>query len=86
MSRIGKKEIQIPSGVTVELHGAKVVVKGPKGELSEVIRPEIKTVVDGSTVKFEKAIESKETNAYWGLSRALVASMITGVTEGYQKN
>jgi large subunit ribosomal protein L6 len=85
MSRIGKKEIQIPTGVSVELQGAKVVVKGPKGELSEVIRPEIKTVIDGDKIKFEEAIQSKESNAYWGLSRALVASMIKGVTDGYEK-
>ncbi len=85
MSRIGKKEILIPAGVSVELQGAAVMVKGPKGELSTVIRPEIKTIVEGSTVNFEKAIETKDTNAYWGLSRALVASMIKGVTEGYEK-
>lgn len=85
MSRIGKKEIKIPTGVSVELQGSKVVVKGPKGELSQVIRPEIKPLVEGDTVKFEKVSDSKESNAYWGLSRALVASMIKGVIEGYEK-
>jgi large subunit ribosomal protein L6 len=85
MSRIGKKEILIPAGVSVQIQGATVVVKGPKGELTTSIRPEIKPILDSDILRFEKAIESKNTNAYWGLARALVASMIKGVTDGYEK-
>jgi large subunit ribosomal protein L6 len=85
MSRIGKKPILIPSGVTVTVEGSNVTVKGPKGELFQRIRPEIAVKISDSQVTFEVARETKETNAFWGLSRALVANMIKGVTEGFEK-
>jgi large subunit ribosomal protein L6 len=85
MSRIGKKEIVIPQGVTVTLNGQLVNVKGAKGELSYTLRPEIGMTLVNDKINFSVIKETKEANAYWGLSRALVASMIKGVTDGYEK-
>ena len=85
MSRIGKKEIIIPQGVTVTLNGQLVNVKGTKGELSYELRPEIGMTLVEDKINFSIRKETKEANAYWGLSRALVASMIKGVTDGYEK-
>lgn len=85
MSRIGKKEIVIPQGVTVTLNGQLVNVKGTKGELSYTLRPEIGMTLADDKINFSVKKETKEANAYWGLSRALVASMIKGVTDGYEK-
>jgi large subunit ribosomal protein L6 len=76
MSRIGKKPIAIPSGVTVTLDGQTVSVKGPKGELSW-------TVIDGA-LHFTPRDESTRARAMWGLSRSLVDNMIHGVTQGYE--
>lgn len=85
MSRIGRKPIEIPEGVTVTVDGSKVVVKGPKGELHKDIRPEVEIKVEGSEITFTEKIKTKKSNAFWGLTRALVANMIEGVTEGYEK-
>ncbi len=85
MSRIGKQEILIPTGVTVELLGSKVVVKGPKGELEQEIRPEIKVVIEDGRVKSLHEIHTKDSNAYWGLTKALIANMVLGVTQGFEK-
>ena len=85
MSRIGKKPIEIVQGVEVKITGQKVVVKGLKGELSFEVRPEIKVEVKEGKVFVTPQIETKKTNAFWGLTRALLQNMITGVTEGYEK-
>lgn len=85
MSRIGKKIIQIPSGVTIKTEKNTVTVKGPKGELTFDTRPEIKVVIEDSTVKTEISRETKASNAYWGLTRALIANAIKGVTDGFEK-
>lgn len=85
MSRIGKKFIQIPTNVTVAVNNREVTVKGPKGELTYTHRPEIHAKVADNVVTFETASTVKEVNAYWGLTRALVANMIKGVVEGYTK-
>lgn len=85
MSRIGKKEILIPQGVSVILTGQAVTVKGSKGELSMMLRPEIEMKIEGDRINFSVKKETKESTAYWGLSRALVASMVKGVVEGYEK-
>lgn len=85
MSRIGRLPIEIPNGVTVEITGNKVVVKGSKGELSQEIRPEISVEVKDGKVVSEVKIPSKRTSAFWGLTRALIANMIHGVTTGYEK-
>jgi len=85
MSRIGKKPIQIPAGVEVKIEGNKVIVKGPKGELSREIRPEIKIEVSNNQILVSSQIETKQTKALWGLTRALVANMAKGVAEGFRK-
>lgn len=85
MSRIGKNAITIPAGVTVTINDKLVTVKGPKGELSQEIRPEIKAELVNNQVVFSVIHKSKQTPGFWGLSRALVANMIKGVTEGFEK-
>ena len=98
MSRIGKKPIEIPEGIEVKIEGQKVIVKGPKGELSKEIRPEIDIEVKAQEIyifpkkESEKTISKKESgrqakniNAFWGLTRAFLANMIQGVKDGYEK-
>ena len=85
MSRIGKKPIPIPAGVSVAVEGTTVRVKGPKGELSRVIRPEITVTVADGVVTLERPSEQKQHRAYHGLTRALMANMVQGVTAGYRK-
>ncbi len=85
MSKIGKKLIIIPEGVTVSIEGDLLKAKGPKGELSLNIHPEAKAeIVDGKIIvtKSEKALSS---NAIWGLTRSLVNNIIVGVSAGYEK-
>ena len=85
MSRVGKKPILILENVEVKIEGQRVTVKGPKGELQKEIRPEIKIEIKGKEIFLSPQIESKRTKAFWGLSRALLANMIKGVTAGYEK-
>ena len=85
MSRIGKLPISIPAGVTITQKDGVVSVKGPKGELFQEIRPEISVEVKDGKVVSEVKIPSKRTSAFWGLTRALIANMIRGVTTGYEK-
>ena len=87
MSRIGKKPITIPAGVTVSVDGNNnVVVKGPKGELTQNVNKQIKVIVDGGVVTFERTNESTQSNSMHGLYRSLVENMIIGVTQGFSKN
>jgi large subunit ribosomal protein L6 len=85
MSRVGKKPISIPEGVTVGLEDSVVKVKGPKGELEYRIRPEIELKIEDNIITAEVKRETKGSTAYWGLTRALIANMILGVTEGFEK-
>ncbi|MAF43187.1 MAG: 50S ribosomal protein L6 [Parcubacteria group bacterium] len=91
MSRIGKKPILIPEGLEVKIDGSKLIVKGPKGELSQDILPEILVKVENKEIKvFPRATsvrsqKSKKVKAFWGLTRALIANMVKGVKEGYEK-
>jgi large subunit ribosomal protein L6 len=85
MSRVGKKPILIPENVEVRVEGQKVIIKGPKGELSREIRPEIKAEIKGNQIFVLPKEETKKTKAFWGLTRTLLANMIKGVTEGYEK-
>ncbi|MEG1673950.1 MAG: 50S ribosomal protein L6 [Bacteroidales bacterium] len=85
MSRIGKLPVAIPSGVTVTVEGNEVKVKGPKGELSQVVNPDIKVeVVDGQVI-VSRPSDDKEHRALHGLYRALINNMVIGVSEGYKK-
>ena len=88
MSRIGKKPIKIPDGVSVDIKGTNVTVKGPKGELSISTRPEIEISEQDGFVVFSIKKEhevSKKSRSYWGLTRALIANMIEGVSDGFEK-
>ena len=85
MSRIGKKPVPIPSGVTVTVDGSTVKVKGPKGELSRTFDPAIKIRVEGNEVLLDRPGDEKRDRALHGLTRALIANMVTGVTEGFKK-
>jgi len=85
MSRIGRKPVDIPQGVTVEVTGHEVVVKGLKGNLSCHFENEIGVKVEGTQVKVEMLAETKRSMALWGLTRALIANMVKGVTEGFEK-
>ncbi len=86
MSRIGKKPITIPAGVTVTVDGNNVVVKGPKGELTQNVNKAIKVNVENGVVTFERTNETTQTNSMHGLYRTLVDNMIIGVTQGFSKN
>lgn len=86
MSRIGRKPINIPAGVNVTIKDGEVVVKGPKGQLSQDIHEDVSVVMDGDTVIVTvNKPEDKTQRALWGLFGSLLANMITGVTDGYSK-
>ena len=85
MSRIGKKEIPLPKGVEVRKDGNAVTVKGPKGTLSTSLVEGIDVKVENNVVQFTRADEEKKTRAFHGLMRALVASNVKGVSEGFKK-
>ena len=85
MSRIGKKAISIPSGVTVTLDGQKVSVKGPKGELSWTVVDEIAVSQEDGGLTLTPHNDSQRSRSMWGLSRTLVANMVQGVTQGYEE-
>lgn len=82
MSKIGKKAITIPSGVTVEVNDRLVKVKGPKGELSYTMLPGVQAKVEDTTVAVSIDDDSKRN--LWGLTRTLVQNMVVGVSTGYQ--
>ena len=85
MSRIGKMPITIPAGVEVKLNGNTVTVKGPKGELSYTHHADITVAVEGTEISVTRPSDNKEHRAMHGLTRTLIANMVTGVTEGYKK-
>ena len=84
MSRIGKKAVAVPSGVTAQVNGQTVKVKGPKGELSVVLVDEVEVKLDGSEVKVTPRADTQRHRAMWGLSRTLVNNLVVGVTKGYE--
>lgn len=87
MSRIGLKPIVIPAGVEVSVDDANTVtVKGPNGTLTQDVNKDITVTVDGSEVTLQRPSDDKEHRALHGLYRALIANMVTGVTEGFKKN
>ena len=85
MSKIGKKPIEIPSGVNVKIEDGSIYVKGPKGELSKLLTEGVNVVVDGNLVMLTPVGDDRENRAKWGLQRALIANMVTGVTDGFEK-
>ena len=85
MSRIGKQPIEIPDGVEVDVKPGSVSVKGPMGELSQVVHADMKVQVDNGTVTVERPTDRGEHRALHGLTRSLIANMVAGVTDGYEK-
>ena len=86
MSRIGKMPIAVPAGVTVDIaENNKVTVKGPKGELSRALAPEMEIKMDGDTITVSRPNDLKRNRALHGLTRTLLNNMIIGVTDGYTK-
>ncbi len=85
MSRIGKRPIPIPSGVTIAIDPERVTVNGPKGELSERINREITVQQEGDEVVVTRPTDRGEHRALHGLTRTLVANMVVGVTDGFEK-
>ena len=85
MSRIGKKTIPVPAGVTVTIEGQTVTVKGPKGELAWTVAEEIEVKQADGELTLAKKAEGQRAQAMWGLSRSLVANMVTGVTTGFEQ-
>jgi large subunit ribosomal protein L6 len=86
MSRIGKLPITVPTGVDVTIDGQTVVVKGPKGTLSETIREPISvTKADDGTLEVKRPNDERESRSLHGLSRTLISNMVVGVTDGYEK-
>jgi large subunit ribosomal protein L6 len=85
MSRVGKRAVEVPSGVSVEQSGRELQVKGPKGSLAERMPASIDVRVEGGEVRLARTDERQPTRAAHGLARALVANMVRGVTEGFAR-
>ena len=85
MSRIGKKAVPVPNGVTLSVDGRTVNVKGPKGELQTSFHEIVDISVEDGNVSVKPRDESKLARAQWGLSRTLIANMVEGVTKGFSK-
>jgi large subunit ribosomal protein L6 len=86
MSRIGKKAVTIPSGVTLTLSGQTVTVKGPKGQLAWTVSEDVEVTQEGQDLTFAPRGDSKRARGMWGLSRTLVANMVQGVTQGFEES
>jgi large subunit ribosomal protein L6 len=84
MSRIGKKAIAVPSGVTASVEGQTVKMKGPKGALQYVVPDEIVVKMDKGAIKVDPRTETKRARSMWGTSRTLVANLVAGVTKGFE--
>jgi large subunit ribosomal protein L6 len=85
MSRVGKKPVVVPSGVTATIDGQQVRVKGSKGELSFVVPDEVNVAMGESGVTVDPRDESKVARSKWGMSRAQIANIIEGVSKGFEK-
>ena len=85
MSRIGKRPVAIPSGVTAEIGEGTLSVKGPKGTLTLGLRDEISYAVQGDAIVVKPANDTKAARAFWGMQRTLVSNLVQGVTEGFTK-
>jgi large subunit ribosomal protein L6 len=85
MSRIGKRPVPLPKGVTAAIDGRTVTVKGPKGEISRTVHPELTLTLENDTVAVKRPSDEPRHKALHGLTRTLVANMVEGVTKGFSK-
>ncbi|MFO0568312.1 MAG: 50S ribosomal protein L6 [Polyangiaceae bacterium] len=85
LSRVGKRPIAIPKGVTVNVAGSKVDVQGPKGKLSQSFHPQIKIAKEGEAIKVEADATGRDAARLQGLGRALIANMVKGAADGYEQ-
>ncbi len=85
MSRIGKRPVPLPSGVTATSEGATLSVKGPKGTLTLQMLDEIRYDIGGDGISVQPANDTKRARSYWGMQRTMVQNLVTGVTEGFTK-
>lgn len=85
MSRIGRKPIDVPSGVDVKINGNHIVVKGPKGTLERDFHPEMSVALDGAVINVNRPSENKMHKSLHGLTRTLIANMVEGVTNGFKR-
>ena len=85
MSRIGKKPVAVPAGVTANIEGRQLSVKGPKGTLSMQLADEVSYEINDGGISVQPVNDTKRSRSFWGMQRTLVQNLITGVTEGYSK-
>jgi large subunit ribosomal protein L6 len=85
MSRIGRKAVAVPSGVTANVEGQTVKVKGPKGAMQVVLPDDVTAKMESGGVKVDPRNDSKRARSMWGTSRTLVSNLMTGVTKGFEK-
>ena len=85
MSRIGRKHIAVPAGVEVKINGSEVTVKGPKGTLSRTFNPDITVALEGAEIIVTRPSDAPEHRSLHGLTRTLIANMVTGCHEGFKK-
>ena len=85
MSRIGKKPVAVPAGVTANIEGRQLSVKGPKGTLSMQLADEVSYEINDGGISVQPVNDTKRSRSFWGMQRTLVQNLITGVTDGYSK-
>jgi large subunit ribosomal protein L6 len=85
MSRIGKKPVPIPSGVTATVNGQLVSVKGGKGELKFLVPEDVNVILENNEIKVDPRSETKKARALWGMSRSMVDNLVIGVSKGFEK-
>jgi large subunit ribosomal protein L6 len=85
MSRIGKKPVPVPQGVTASVNGQTVTAKGPKGELKFVVNEDVLVKMENGAIKVDPRDESKAARSKWGMSRTMIVNILTGVKDGYER-
>ncbi len=85
MSRVGKRPVSVPSGVTAAVEGQTVKVKGPKGQLQFVVHDDVSVVLDKGVIKVDPRFETKRARSLYGTARAQIANLVEGVTKGFEK-
>jgi large subunit ribosomal protein L6 len=85
MSRVGKRAVAVPSGVTANVEGQTVKVKGPKGALQLVLHEDVAATLEQGAIKVDPRVDTKRARAMWGTYRALVANLVTGVKDGFEQ-